>query len=87
MSEQVKARDLHLADIIRVPSSSAEIDMPWNTAIVREVTATEVKLFRPYGTTANFSYSGGVICYVGIENYSIPRNDLLYTVLEGKELK
>lgn len=27
-----------------------------------------VNLFRPYTHTADFSYTGGVICYVGIEH-------------------
>jgi len=39
----------------------------WSTAIVTQISEHEVEYFRPYGTTADFSYTGGVIPYVGID--------------------
>ena len=40
----------------------------WDTAIVSRLNEDgTIDLFRPYGTTADFSYTGGVMCYVGIE--------------------
>jgi hypothetical protein len=80
---QILARDLRLADTINLSSSQG----PWTTSIVKKVTDTEVTLFRPYGTTADFSYTGGVICYVGIEEFSIPRDYHLVTLLDRKELR
>jgi len=77
----VKASELKLADTIQVECSA------WNFAIVKQVTEQDVVLFRPYGVTEDFSYSGGAICYVGIEEYSIPRNDRLVRLLERRELK
>ncbi len=80
----VKARDMQLADTVRyTPFGSA-----WSVAIVKQITPTQVVLFRPYGTTADFSYTGGVICYVGIEEYTIPlSSDWDYQLLERKVLK
>jgi len=40
----------------------------WSTAIVTQITEDEIHYFRPYGHTADFSYTGGVIPYIGIEN-------------------
>jgi hypothetical protein len=80
---QIPTRDLRLADTVIVTNDCG----PWNTSIVRKVTDTEVMLFRPYGTTADFSYTGGVICYVGIEEFSIPRGDHPVTILDRKELR
>lgn len=46
----------------------------WSTAIVKNIDSNdvynEIKLFRPYGTTAGFVCLGGTICYVGIEQFS-----------------
>ena len=77
-------RDMQLGDTVRyTPFGSA-----WNIAIVKQVTADEVTLFRPYGTTADFSYTGGVICYVGIETCTVPRNsDAQYELLERRTLR
>jgi hypothetical protein len=79
---QAEARDLRLADTVQVNPACL-----WNTAIVKQITDHDVILFRPYGTTADFAYTGGVICYVGIEEYSIPGNSQLVTVLDRKELR
>jgi hypothetical protein len=79
---RVQAKDLRLADVVQIKGFG-----PWNHAIVKQVTDTQVHLFRPYGSTADFSYTRGVICYVGIEEYSVPRNELEWTVLDRKDLK
>jgi hypothetical protein len=84
MSTTIKARDMKLADTVRY----APFGWAWNVAIVKQITATDVVLFRPYGTTADFSYTGGVICYIGTEQYTIPlSSDSEYELLERKELK
>jgi hypothetical protein len=79
---QAEARDLRLADTVQVNPAYL-----WNTAIVKQITDHDVILFRPYGTTADFAYTGGVICYVGIEEYSILRDNRLVTVFDRKELR
>jgi len=78
------AAHLRLGDRVRIGSQ----DDPFNTAIVKKVTETEALLYRPYGHSEDFSYSGGVICYVGIEEITIPRNGNLWPVLqEGQPLR
>jgi hypothetical protein len=79
----VKARDLRLADTINLDNV-----IPWGYAIVKQIKDGEVTLFRPYGTTADFSYTGGVIPYVGIDEFKVSLNsDREYIVVERKELK
>ena len=77
-----KARDLRLADIVDLGFN------PWGNAIVKQIKDGVVTLFRPYGTTADFSCTGGVICYTGIEEI---RDSLAssreFLVIERKELK
>lgn len=81
---KVAARDLKLADVVVMPSMGV-----WNNAIVKQIKdrENEVVFFRPYGTTADFSYTGGVVCYVGMEEFSIPRNDDLFDVVMRKDLR
>lgn len=80
---KIKARDMHLADVVRYNPFGV-----WNTAVVKQITATDIVLFRPYGTTADFSYTGGVICYVCIEEYTVPiSSDFEYDLLDRKELR
>lgn len=80
---KVKVRDMKLADTVRYTSFCE-----WNVAIVKQITATDVVLFRPYGTCADFSYTGGVICYVGIEEYTVPlSSEYDYELLNRKDLK
>jgi hypothetical protein len=83
MKTFIKPREMKLADTIKYSPFGK-----WNNAIVKQITDTDVTLFRPYGATADFSYTGGVICYVGIEEYTIPiSSDMEYELLERKELK
>lgn len=76
----VMAKDLRLADVVKL------LDGPFGTAVVTKVGETEVTFFRPYATTADFSYTGGVIPYIGIEQFSRPRNGEHYEVFQRKEL-
>jgi len=79
---KLTAKELKLADTVRLTCVGG-----YNTATVKNVTAEHVTLFRPYVETADFSYTGGVICYIGIEEFSIPRNDSFeYEVIDRKPL-
>lgn len=81
----IKARDLQLGDVLNIGSLGTAA---WHTAIVNRIEGENIHLFRPYGTHADFSYTGGVICYVGIEQYTIPRmSDVEYYVHERCDLK
>jgi len=46
----------------------------------------DIELFRPFVATADFSYTGGVICYVGIEEFASPPGEF-ELVREGPKLK
>ncbi len=58
---------------------------PWDTTIVTQVKNGMVHLWRPYGTTADFSYTGGVIPYVGIESYKIEQDSPEMWVLHNRQ--
>jgi len=57
----VDLTELRLADVIEV------FDGPFGTAVVTQITDTEVITHRPYGVTGDFSYTGGVPYSVGNE--------------------
>jgi len=50
---------------------------PFDASVVKRVSDTRVTLFRPYGTSADFVWGGdpSVICYTGIEEYSVHRDN------------
>jgi hypothetical protein len=79
---KVKAKDLKLADVVRTFP-----DMSFGTSTVKQIKDGIITLFRPYVHTADFSYTGGVMCYIGIEEFKIPADDRTLEVMERKELK
>lgn len=80
-NQTLPAAELKLGDVIQV------LDGPFGTAIVSKVERDEIKLYRPYGTNADFSCTSGVICYVGIEEFSVPRSQTkTYFVYDRQEL-
>lgn len=64
--------DLEIGDVIQIPTMK---DAPWGTGIVKRATPEEVEVFRPYGTSADFTCCSGVICYTGTENFTMRRSD------------
>lgn len=78
------ASELRLADVVLLERINA-----YHTATVKNIKSDgTITLFRPYTQTADFSHTGGVICYIGVEEWSfIPRAEERFTVLERKELK
>lgn len=66
---RVTAEHLQLADVLKLG------DYPFSYAVVKRITEDEVICFRPYATTADFSYTGGVIPYIGIEEVSLYKHD------------
>lgn len=79
------AHDMLLGDTVEMVE---ERPRPWSSCIVKQVTDEEVTLFRPYGVTADFSYTGGVICYVGVEEYKVMRDSSIpYRLLARQVLK
>jgi hypothetical protein len=81
----VKTRELQPADtVVQEPNGGN----PWGACIVTQVTDEVVKLFRPYGHTADFSYTGGVIPFIGVEQYEVELDrDITWILYDRKELK
>ena len=78
----LKAAELQLGDVLKLGNQT------WDCAIVKKIEEHTVAIFRPYGTTADFSYTGGVICYVGIEEFRVSlESGATYHVVERKELR
>ncbi len=69
MKTRVKAETLQLRDIVR----SMNADEPFSCATVVKIDNERrmVYLFRPYVHCEDFSYTGGVIHYIGSETYPI----------------
>jgi len=80
-SEEVHGRDLHLGDVVDAAFGT------WSTSTVKNLSETEVTLFRPYVHTADFSNTGGVICYLGFEEWKVSRNGMFKLLEYGKPLK
>ena len=78
---RIDGKHLQLGDVVRL------YDDAYADATVKNVTNAVVTLFRPYVVTADFSYSGGVICYVGIEEFSVSRTGGFTLVRRGQPIK
>lgn len=80
--ETIKVNELCLGDVVDTMEGN-----PYSCATVCQVTENEVEFFRPYTHHADFSYTGGVICYVGINQFKVPRNDNPITLIERCTIK
>jgi len=81
----IKTSELRLADVITMQGREGK---PFNTSIVVKITDRAVTLFRPYGHTGDFSYTGGVIPYTGIEHWDIEiESRTMWNLHTRKELK
>lgn len=69
----VPAKDLKLGDVIQAFDHDC-----FGCATVKKIDESSIYLYRPYVHHADFSCTGGVICYTGIEEYSIARDGTLY---------
>lgn len=63
--DTVKVSDLDLGDVVQC------FEGAFGTAVVTQVRADDVMVFRPYATTEDFSHSGGVTALIGIEQFPI----------------
>lgn len=77
-----KVAELQLADVVEL------FEGPFGTGVVKQIRDGMVTIFRPYGASDDFSYTGGVICYVGMEDckYHID-SPTKFKVFSRKELK
>lgn len=71
MRNMISTSEMGLGDtVIRKYNDGRYMD--WGFSLVKEIKDKEVTLFRPYGSHADFEYTGGVVCYIGIEEYKLP---------------
>lgn len=82
MTEQVKPCEMKLADVVQL------FDAPFGHGIVHQIKDNIVYVFRPYAVTADFSYTGGVIPYIGMETVELSTtSQRAYRVIERKTLR
>lgn len=84
---KLPATELRLADTVQLSGMEG-----YQTATVKQIETVDgilyVTFFRPYVSTADFSYTGGVICLIGVEEFrATPSKTELFTVLARKVLK
>jgi len=61
----VKYSELQLADVVVLS------EIVYGTATVKQIKDGTITFFRPYVHTEDFSYTGGVLCFVGIEEFTV----------------
>jgi hypothetical protein len=82
ITTKVSAGNLRLADTVRL------FDDAWGCAIVQQIRDGKITFFRPYGTTADFSCTSGVICFIGIETVVYNTDtERQFEVVSRKELQ
>jgi hypothetical protein len=69
MTEYLNGKELPLSEL-QLADCVEAFDGPYGTAIVKKIEDGLITFFRPYGANASFSYTGGVICYMGIEEFT-----------------
>jgi len=83
LDREIPTKLLRLADTVRIGNATDGFTI----AVVVKVTDTEVEFFAPYVTTGDFSYTGGVIPYIGVQQWKVPRTmERSYFVYHRKEL-
>lgn len=79
----IPCRELRLADVVDLGGIDG-----YSYATVSNIRDGLITFYRPYTHTADFSYTGGVICYLGIETFSRQHDSAdLYRVTSRRELK
>lgn len=80
MSQTVRYVDLAIGDIIRLPGIEGYKD-----ATVYNIENGYVHVVRPYVHCADFTYTGGVITYLGDEKFSIPADSAAVELLSSQD--
>ncbi len=84
----IKTNELQLGDRLIQVSDSGEPLFENGITTVKQIADGKVSMFRPYTHTASFSDTGGVICYVGIEEYNVEVDrDLQWLLIRRVTLK
>ena len=88
-SEPITTNEMRLADTVIRLDQSGYPDLLAGPLTVKQIKDGLVHLFRIYTSTADFSYTGGVICYIGYEDFRVSADDNQdhWLLLARKELK
>ena len=78
----IKAANLNLGDVVRLFGD----EYSYATVLCKDADGC-VEVRRPYMHTAEFSYTGGVIGYIGHEDVSLCADREVERVSEGRPLK
>lgn len=62
---EIQAKDARLGDVVQLSPQ------PFNHATIVAITETGVKVCRPYVHTSDFTYTGGVLRYLGWEEFDL----------------
>ncbi|MGH7182757.1 MAG: hypothetical protein ACREJN_12370 [Nitrospiraceae bacterium] len=82
----IPTNKLRLGDVVHmVDQQGKPLSDAYATSMVSQIKDGQVHFFRPYGVHADFEYTGGVICYVGIETYRIPAGEDSRYVVVGRD--
>lgn len=80
--QTITPREMQLGDVIR------NGDSPFSDCTVKQIKDNMITLFRPYVHTSDFSYVGGIITYIGIEEYKISvDSDVEYQLIQRVTLR
>ena len=77
----MKAAELRLADRVRL------FEGEFGDAVITKIEEDAVTAFRPYATTADFSYTGGVIPYIGTETVRLSLNSDVHLLRRAEALR
>ena len=81
----MKAIELKLGDRVRPKNSFMRC---FNDMVVKQIHNEEITFYRPYVHTADFSYTGGVICFIGIEEFNVSIHSITeYELLDSVNLR
>lgn len=68
----ITPKEMQLRDVCEMLcADGSPFGTGFTTCMVTQVKEDHVELTRPFGVTSNFSYTGGVIPYVGMEKYNV----------------
>ncbi len=81
--KEISVKDLRLGDAVRLSLQK------FSDATVYRINEEKkcVDVWRPYVHTSEFSYTGGVVPYIGIEDFSISFEQKVFLVERGGEKK
>jgi hypothetical protein len=69
MTEYLNGKELPLTEL-KLADCVEAFSGPYGTAIVRKIEGDIITFYRPYGAHHDFSYTGGVICLTGVEEFT-----------------